>query len=225
METKINIIIDFDSTFVQIEALAKLAEIALEKVPNKERIIKKINYITKMGMDGQLPFSQSLATRLKLFQASKKDIVKLVNLLKKRITPSFIRNRKFFKKHRDQIYIISGGFVDYIWPVVKPFGIKKKNILTNKFIFNKELIIGFDQKNLLFQDKGKAKQIQTLNLKGKIFVIGDGYTDYEIKEMGLADKFFAFCENVRRQTIVKRADYVINSFDEFVIFFYGKIVA
>jgi len=33
------LILDFDSTFVQLETLDKLAEIALEKNPDKEKIL------------------------------------------------------------------------------------------------------------------------------------------------------------------------------------------
>ena len=46
-------------------------------------------------------------------------------------------------------------------------------------------IIGFDENNILCSNKGKANQIKSLNLDGEILVLGDGYTDYEIKEEGV----------------------------------------
>jgi D-3-phosphoglycerate dehydrogenase len=48
-------------------------------------------------------------------------------------------------------------------------------------------------------------------------MIGDGYTDYEVKEAGKANKFYAFVENVRREKIVKKADKVVESFDEILL--------
>jgi len=54
------IIIDFDSTFVKIETLDKLAEIALNKNPQKRKILDKIKKITTEGMNGKIPFSVSL---------------------------------------------------------------------------------------------------------------------------------------------------------------------
>jgi D-3-phosphoglycerate dehydrogenase len=45
-------------------------------------------------------------------------------------------------------------------------------------------------------------------------VIGDGYTDFEIKESGLANKFYAFTENVSRPKVTSQADHIAPSFDE-----------
>ena len=56
--------------------------------------------------------------------------------------------------------------------------------------------------------------IKNLNLEGKVLVIGDGYTDYEIKKEGYADSFFLFTENIKRDSIVKSADYLLKSLDQ-----------
>ncbi|GAB4218645.1 MAG: hypothetical protein Fur009_0430 [Candidatus Microgenomates bacterium] len=208
-------IIDFDSTFIKSEALEELAKIALKNT-SEEKIIKKIQEITRLGMEGKIPFNQSLKERIKLFKATKTDLEKLIKILKKSISPSILRNKNFFKKNKDKIYIISGGFKEYILPIVKSFGISEDHILANKFIFNKDQIVGFDEKNLLSQENGKVKQIKALNLKGKIYIIGDGYTDYQIKKQGLAEKFFLFCENVKRNSLLNLADYILPNFDEFL---------
>jgi len=213
-------IIDFDSTFIQVEALDELANIALQKNPRKKEILEEIKKITKAGMEGKIPFNQSLKNRIKLFEANKNDLSKLIKLLKRKITASIVRNKEFFKKYSSNIYIISGGFKEYILPLFKPFGIDKKNIFANQFIFDAQgKIIGFDKKNLLSQDKGKIKQIKALNLSGKIYVIGDSYTDYQIKKAGLADKFFIFCENIKRDALINKADHILPNLDEFLYLF------
>ena len=53
-------------------------------------------------------------------------------------------------------------------------------------------------------------------MKGEIYVIGDGHTDYLIKKAGLATKFIAFTENISREAVVQKADYVTPNFDEFL---------
>lgn len=213
-------IIDFDSTFIKVEALDELANIALENNPKKNQILTKIKNITKAGMEGKISFNQSLKKRVKLFEADKNDLDKLIKLLKRKITTSIVRNKKFFRKYHKNIFIISGGFKEYILPLFIPFGIDKKNILANQFIFDsKGKIAGFDENNLLSKTGGKIKQIKVLNLTGKIYVIGDSYTDYQIKQAGLADKFFVFCENIRRDDIVKKADHILPNFDEFLYLF------
>ena len=47
-------------------------------------------------------------------------------------------------------------------------------------------------------------------------MIGDGYTDYEIKKEGYADFFYLFTENKERKALVKYADYSLKSLDEFI---------
>src|SRR3712207_8128282 len=54
----------------------------------------------------------------------------------------------------------------------------------------------------------------TLFRSGEIYVIGDGYTDYKLKELGLVKKFIAFTENIERDIVVAKADQVVSSFDE-----------
>lgn len=210
-------IIDFDSTFIRIEALDKLAEIALADNPKKDFILAKIKNLTEKGMKGEIPFDQSLVKRLKLFHANKNHLELLVKTLKKNITSSILRNKVFFKKYKKEIFVISGGFRDYITPLFKPFGIESGHILANDFKFSqKGEITGFDKKNLLSQKGGKTRAIKKLELTGKIYVIGDGYTDYEIKKKGEADKFYVFHENVKRDNVSEKADYLLPNFDEFL---------
>lgn len=220
MNDKTYFIIDFDSTFVRIEALDRLAEIALDKHPQKLKRIKAVETITAQGMRGEVSFDVSLEKRLKLFSATKKDIDTLVRVLKKNITPSMIRNKEFFRTYRDVIYIISGGFKEYIAPVFEPFGIDPSHILANEFRFDRrEKVIGFDTNNLLSKERGKVKQIKKLKLEGTIYVVGDGFTDLQIKNEGSANKFFVFCENVKRDSVSVHADYILPNFDEFLYLF------
>ena len=101
--------------------------------------------------------------------------------------------------------------------MVTEFGIKKENIFANEFVFDEaDKVIGFDLDNPLSSNNGKVEQLKRLNLNGDVYVIGDGYTDYEIKHAGLANKFFAFTENVERESVLSRADHVAPSLDEFL---------
>jgi D-3-phosphoglycerate dehydrogenase len=63
---------------------------------------------------------------------------------------------------------------------------------------------------------GKILMVKALNMSGKIDVIGDGFTDFEIKKSGLASKFYAFVENINRDNISLLADEVLNSFDDYI---------
>lgn len=210
-------IIDFDSTFIKSEGLDELASFVLANNPQKEKIIEKIKDITKKGMRGEIPFDKSLRERISLLTPSQKNVEELGKYLKKHISKSIARNKKFFKIYKEYIYIISGGFKEYILPVVESFNINEDHVYANTFNFDKNgNFIGYDTKNPLAQEDGKVKLVKSLNLQGDIFVIGDGYTDYKLKELGLVKKFIAFTENIERDVVVSKADQVASSFDEFL---------
>ncbi|SFT49921.1 D-3-phosphoglycerate dehydrogenase [Algoriphagus locisalis] len=208
-------IIDFDSTFTQVEALDILGEISLLNDPKREEKLQAIKDITDKGMEGNVTFRDSLIQRIDILKANKSQITDLIAALKKKVSKSFERNKEFLQENADNIYIVSNGFKDFIIPIVGAYGIHKDNVFANEFVYDDaDNIIDFNRDNPLSQNNGKAETIKKINLEGEIYVIGDGYTDYEIKKSGLANKFYAFTENVNRPKVTKEADHIAPSLDE-----------
>lgn len=213
------LIFDFDSTFTKCEGLDELANISLKNDPNREEIVKKIEKITQEGMEGKIDFHNSLTKRMQLLSINRNHIDILINFLRNNISVSIMKNSEFIKENSGNIFIFSGGFKEFIIPIVKDFGIHKENIFANEFIFDeKGNARWFDENNLMCQPDGKVKQLKKLNLDGEIIVIGDGYTDYKMKEEGVADMFVAFTENLIRESVIKKADMTTSNPDEFKIF-------
>lgn len=217
MKPERHFVIDFDSTFTQVEALDLLGEISLENHEEKEERLEWLTKLTNSGMAGDLSFRESLIQRLELLNAKEGHLPQLVNRLKSKVSTSFIRNREFFEENHENIYIISNGFKEFIVPIVEEFGIKPENVFANTFKYDENgKIIGFDQDNVLSSNNGKVEMLKNLDLQGDVYVIGDGYTDYEIKAAGLANKFYAFTENVERDNVLQKADHITPSLDEFL---------
>lgn len=217
MKNKRNYVIDFDSTFTQVEALDVLGEISLAEKEDRETRLADLKDLTDRGMGGNLSFRESLRQRLDLLEARRHHLEPLIENLKKKISTSFMRNSEFFEENREDIYIISNGFKEFIVPIVRELGLKEENVYANTFEFDEEgRITGFDKENVLSSNNGKVEQLKSLDLKGDVYVIGDGYTDYEIKAAGLANKFYAFTENVERDNVLKNADHITPSLDEFL---------
>jgi D-3-phosphoglycerate dehydrogenase len=215
-------IIDFDSTITKVEGLDQLAAIALSKSAEGDQIVQKIKDLTDLGMNGELTFTEALSQRLALLSANKKHVDQLVSFLKENISESFERNKKFLSEYADQILVVSSGFKDFILPITDLLGLKPENVYANTFVYNEQGdIVGIDNDNVLANTGGKIKLVKGLNLNAHVSVIGDGFTDYEIKQNGLADRFYAFIENVERKKVTDVADFVIKSLDEFL--FYNQL--
>ena len=209
-------IIDFDSTLVTLESLDELARIALAGRPDIDQIMAQIENITNQGMSGEIGYDESLDCRLKLFSADRQHIIQLTEILKANISPSLISNIEWFRQSANSIYIVSGGFEDYIAPVIHGLGLglPDDRIFANRLTYDDSgNITGYDQSGLLWKPLGKVRQVEALGLSGKqVIMIGDGHTDFEVKANGAADEFWAFTETVSRPQATKDADRVINSF-------------
>ncbi|MES2519996.1 MAG: phosphoglycerate dehydrogenase [Bacteroidota bacterium] len=210
-------VIDFDSTFTKVEGLDELAAIALKGHKDRDKIVGEIKAITDKGMAGEIGFAESLKARVALLPANRSHVSELIDFLMGKISDSFARNEAFLRENAPSVYIVSSGFKDFIVPVAMSMGVLEENIYANTFVYDVDgNITGYDETNLLSQDKGKVKLLQSLDFEGDIYAIGDGYTDYELRESGLANKFFAFTENVSRKKVTDVADEVVASFDEFL---------
>ena len=212
---KANLIIDFDSTFAQVESLEELAEIVLQDRSDKSEVINEIIRITNQAMNCEISFTDALTQRIQLLQAHECHLALLVEKLQTKITPSFEANKSYFQEHGKNIYIFTWGFKEFVWPIVKSFWIPEENIYANRFLFDETWrIVWFDRDCLMSHKWWKVKQLERIKLDGPVWVVGDWYTDYEMKEAWLAEKFFAFIWNVRREKVVNKADSTLTTFDQ-----------
>ena len=212
-----HLIIDFDSTFITKESLDELARLVLLNHRDGVERLQKIEALTLSGMEGKISFDLSLKKRVALIDASKNDIEKIAIILSEEVTPSIKKNKLFIQENSSKIMIFSGGFKEIIIPIVSEYGIDKKQIFANEFIYDSYgNVVGINNNNNMSKKSGKILMVKALNMSGKIDVIGDGFTDYEIKKSGLASKFYAFVENINRDNISLLADEVLNSFDDYI---------
>lgn len=215
MQEFATIIIDFDSTLVQVESLEDLASIALADAADRAERIDAIADLTNQAMTGTMRFDEALARRIPLLEARREHLSVLVDVLKQKVTPSLLRNAAWFRANSDRLYVVSGGFREFIVPVMEPLGFKPENIFANTFIFDdKGNITAADTTNFLSHDDGKTKLLQHLNLPKPRLIIGDGFSDYQLRAGGECEAFYVLTENINRPEVVKRADRVLASFDE-----------
>ena len=99
MNSNFSLIIDFDSTIINLETLEFLASFSLQGNNQKHNIIQKISHYTDLAMNGEITFQESLNLRLKLMGIHKNDIDKAINLLNDKLDLSFLKNIDFFKRN------------------------------------------------------------------------------------------------------------------------------
>ena len=212
-------IFDFDSTLVRIETLEALADIALSDAPDAAARKAEIAALTDQAMSGQVDFGTALRRRLELLGLHRSHVEILTDRILDEASASIRRNVDFFERHAERVYILSGGFREVIAPLAARLGIAADHVLCNDLIYDAEgRVTGVDDANPLSRDNGKPEVIRALNLPetfgGPVVMVGDGWTDAEVKLAGAADRFYAFTEVVSRPKVVEVADATAASLDE-----------
>ena len=215
MSAPATFVFDFDSTLVRLETLEALADLALAGAPQAEAIRAEISRLTDAAMAGEVEFGEALRRRLALLPLTRDHVEALAGRIVDDLTPSVARNAAFFRANADRIVIVSGGFREIIAPAAARLGVPSDRIFANDLVYDDEgRVTGVDARNPLSAAGGKARALEHLSLAGPVIMIGDGWTDAEVRQAGVADRFYAFTEVVRRPAVIAAADAEAASMDE-----------
>ena len=202
------IILDFDSTLCAVESLDALASMVLVDDPAAEAKVAEIERLTNLGMSGELPLSESLARRLATLTFDRAHVGRLVDSLRHQLTPGLVEDRQWVEDQAEHLYVVSGGFVDWIAPVLTPLGFRANHIHANVLCWDGDVCVGFDQNHPLSRNGGKPEIVHQIGLgpnKGAI-AVGDGISDLELKRTGHVERFVAYTAHAYRSTVVEEAD-------------------
>ena len=214
MHPNFSLILDFDSTIINTESIDCLSKIVLNKTDNDIQILKKINKITNEGMNGEISFENSLNKRLSLLKINKNHIKELSLEVSKNFDDTFIDNLVFFESIIDNVYIVSSGFKEVIQFAFKSISNKNWNIFANDLDYRNNHLVTINKNNPLSKDLGKVQLIKSMNLSGNVIVVGDGYTDYEIRKHNQANIFLCYIRNINRKKVSKYADVLCYDFNQ-----------
>jgi D-3-phosphoglycerate dehydrogenase len=210
--TKPFLIFDFDSTLIQTETLDELAKIACL---NDIQIATEIARITDLAMNGEIDFFQALSQRLAILKLNQSHLEIFKHLVLDKISNSVLQHKTSFEANANRIYIVSGGFNELIYPVSDFLGIARNHVFANQFLLDEnQNVVGVNTDSFLAHSGGKAQCIDSLNLEGDIYMIGDGMTDVEVKDTLPHVLFYAYTEHVKREKVLAKADKIIESVDE-----------
>lgn len=210
-----SLVFDFDSTIVDCETLELVSEIALAGRDDAAQVLEDVKRITALGMEGAMPFGESLSRRMALIAPTRAQVAHVADTLVARITPSFLRARETIAAERDTLYIVSGGFDELIFPVSDHLGFHRSHVFANSFVYDEAgVATGVDSARPTAHAGGKTRAVEAAQLPRPLAIVGDGWTDYEIRQSGAADMFIAYVEHARREKVVAQADALAASFEE-----------
>lgn len=213
MNRQINsFVFDFDSTLVTLESFDELIKAAIADHPDRRNIEREIESITDAGMNGEIDLSESLARRLRVARIEEQHVIAVRTLLAASITPGMQEVIGFLHAQACPSFIMSGGFLELIYPVADTLAIPLEHCFANEFFKANGVVTGIDFANPLARSSGKAEIISGMKQAGNrhIICIGDGMSDAIPYLQGIADEFWGFFQNKDRPKVREKA---VRSFD------------
>ncbi len=208
-------LLDFDSTLVGLESLEVMAEVCLPQDDTGAAKRQRIAELTAAGMEGRLDFGDALRERMSLLDIRQDQLPDVVARLMAAVSPSFRANRAFLKENAARIHVLSSGFVELIVPVIESLGLRAENVHANRLLFDEHgRSLGYDDHNPLASAGGKVMLVRNLDFPAPRVLVGDGWSDWEVANAGLVERFYAYTEHVRRESVLARSERQAASFDE-----------
>jgi phosphoserine phosphatase len=202
-----SVVLDVDSTLSGIEGIDWLASL---RGPEAEA---RSAELTDKAMQGLIPLEAIYGERLNSVRPTRSEIEELATIYLERMAPMARETLAQLREEGVDLTIASGGFHQAILPLASELGVEIDHLHAVRLRFDdRGEYAGFDESSPLTRQFGKRKTIEGLRLRGPVLAVGDGITDYEIASV--VDAFAAFTGFTRRESVITRADYVLESFDQ-----------
>jgi D-3-phosphoglycerate dehydrogenase len=207
---------DFDSTVVTKESLDEVISLALRGRPDHEKLVAEIEEITKLGMEGKLPFTKSVERRIRVAPLLRTHFLEVGEMLTEHITEGMQDVFMWLRDHSIETFIVSGGIRECILPAARTLRVPASRCFTNEALFSDEgAFSGMNTESLLWNDGGKTaaiKQVRVTNkLDGVCALVGDGSNDLSAYVAGIVELFCGFGANVERPSVRQKAPHWANS--------------
>ena len=201
---KKNIFFDVDSTLVTIEGLDYLSMF--------KDAYEKVSKLTLDAMSGDLSMREAMEEKMKVINPSYSDFVKLGEEYIRTLVPGAKEVITQLKDEGHEVWLITGNFQPAVGILAEFLGIPESNVFTSKVVFDDKGNYNYvDFSHPLANNNGKAEIINNSKVES-VIMIGDSITDLDTKDV--VEKFICFTGVVKRDSVVKQSDYIINDLRE-----------
>ncbi len=201
---------DCDSTLSSIEGIDELAKLTTPS------IFQKVEKLTNLAMNGEIPVQEAFSQRLKLISPSLSECQQIGQLYLTHIEPTAKETILQLQEKGWHTIIISGGFSPCIQPLAEHLNISEVHAVPLHFQTNGSYQ-SFDTDYPTTRDGGKPQIIENLKAKyhSKQFImVGDGNSDLETTPH--VTQFIAFTGFVSRPTVRQHATHQVSIISELI---------
>jgi phosphoserine phosphatase len=200
------VILDVDSTLCGIEGVDWLA------TRRGGDLAARIAGLTDQAMRGEIALDAVYGERLALIGPTRDDLAALSAAYAQAQAPGAAVAVRRMRAVGVRLALVSGGLREAILPVARELGFADGDVHAVRLTFDAAgTYVDFDRASPLTTQEGKSAVARSLDLPRPVLAVGDGATDAAMRPA--VDAFAAFTGFVRREPVVRAADFVIPSFD------------
>ena len=198
---------DVDSTLISLEGIDRLAEL------RGDATAAAISKMTTDAMNGtaKVPFHEMYRRRLEMINPTRGEVLNLADYCLNHFTEGTRETVNDLLEKDRKIFLVSGGIGQVVGRIANELGVTAW-FGVPLYFDQDDNYIGFDDSVPTCKDDGKTdvvRRIKELNPGKRIVFVGDGNTDLTTK--CVVDYFIAYTGVVRRESVAKGADMVIDS--------------
>jgi phosphoserine phosphatase len=202
-----SVVLDVDSTLSGIEGIDWLAQLRGSEISGWSTAL------TDKAMRGEIPIEAVYGERMRVVRPALAEIEELGRVYVERVAPRARETLEALRKSGVQVVMVSGGLREAILPLAGKLGVPSTDLHAVSIFFNEAgEYSGFDESSPLTRQLGKKTVVGELALNKPTLAVGDGMTDCEMK--AVVNSFAAYTGYTRRNSVIERADFVIDNFDQ-----------
>jgi phosphoserine phosphatase len=185
------VLLDFDSTLIDGESLDEmLAELAPQRAD-------EIAAVTREGMEGKIPFRESLDRRLAFASLARPQVELFAERAVSRLTPGM---EELIGRLDAQLWIVSGALREVLLPTAAHLEIPAERVVGAR--------VRWDERGHIVGVGDRVEKVELVRDLAPAWprprvAVGDGMSDYALLKAGCVDRFIAFTLHARRQSVVE----------------------
>ena len=204
-----SVVLDVDLTLCTIEGINWLAT---RRDPS---VAGRVAELTRKAMNGEAPLETVYGDRLAAIRPSRSEVEALGEAYRETVSPGAADALETLRARNVKVIAVTSGIRGAVLPMADSLGFAPSDVYAVDVHFdNKGEYAGYVEDTPLVKAAGKREVVQGLALPRRRLMVGDGSTDALVRPA--VDAFAAFTGTIRRESVVRDANFVVASFDALV---------
>ncbi|MDW6003885.1 HAD-IB family phosphatase [Vibrio mangrovi] len=187
-----NVIFDFDNTLLPEESTVEVLKIALSHKKGGHETMQYLADIAPRAFAGKSTWQEKLLMLKTAMSVTRQTVDQYVASRVNALNPVLKETLQSLTNKGVKLHVISGGYTEWITPLLSAWEIQCDQITANRFIWLGNRVVAIRPSPLL-SSKGKVQVIHHWKSQnkttGKFIIVGDGSADQDTLRYNASDAF------------------------------------